>query len=123
MKRQLSLLAFLLCATLYTLNAQTASLTPSLVKADVLTEKTANDWSVYADAENKLYYIDFQAINVNLNDIIVKNEAGAVVYKDHVLDLPVDVIYELDLSSYPVGTYSIELRSFTSIIKKEVEVE
>ena len=93
------------------------------VALDELTESTPNDWSFYTDDENKVYYIDFEAINVNLNDIVVKDEYGQVVFKEHVLELPVNTIYELDLTQFPSGNYRIELRSFTKVIKKELQVK
>lgn len=124
MYRLITLTLFLFCsAASVSIYAQTANLVPTLVQEETFTEKSANDWSFYSDDENKVYYIDFQAINMNLNEIIVKNEKGTEIYKENVLDLPIDSIYELDLSAYPAGKFLIELRSFTSLIKKEVTLK
>ena len=38
-------------------------------------------------------------------------------------DLPVNTIYELDLTKYQAGKYEIELRSFTGLIRKSVELK
>lgn len=85
------------------------------------TETSPNeDWTLYADEENKLYYIDFENLKVNLSDIVVKNVNGEVLMKDNVFDLPVNTIYELDFSAYKPGTYEIELRSFTNVIRKKL---
>ncbi len=87
----------------------------------VTTETPANeDWTLYADEENKLYYIDFENLKVNLSDIVVKNANGEVLLKDNVFDLPVNTIYELDFSAYRPGIYEIELRSFTNVIRKKL---
>lgn len=82
-----------------------------------------NDWGIFEDEENELLYIDFETLNVNLSDISVKDQAGEVVFKEDVFELPVNTIYELDLSSYADGVYEIELRSFTGVIRRRIEVE
>lgn len=79
--------------------------------------------SVYADVENDLYFIDFESLSVNLNDIIVTDENGTVVLEEKVFDLPVNTIYELDLSEYQNGKYNIELRSYTATIRKEITLK
>lgn len=80
------------------------------------------NWSVFADEENKVYYIDFESLKVNLSKIVIRNDKGAVLFKEDVFDLPVDTIYELDFSSFGAGKYDIELQSFTDIIKKSVTI-
>ncbi|MDX1943173.1 MAG: hypothetical protein SFU99_21595 [Saprospiraceae bacterium] len=82
-----------------------------------------HDWTLFVDEENKLYYIDFETLKVNLSDIVVKNQMGEEVFKDKVFNLPVDTIYELDFSTYKAGNYEIELRSFTGIIRKTISIK
>ena len=88
-----------------------------------LTELPDENWSFYKDEENQLYFIDFEKINYNLSEIIVKNENGEILIQDDVLDLPVNTIYEIDLSEFGAGDYHVELRSFTGIIRKEVNIK
>lgn len=76
--------------------------------------------SFFVDEESKTYFIDFQNLNVNLNSIVVKDDNNKVVWEDKVFDLPVDTIYELDLSKFTKGKYKIELQSFTKVIKKSI---
>ena len=83
----------------------------------------SEDWSFFKDEDNQLYYIDFETINVNLSEIVVKNEQDEVVARENVADLPVNSIYELDCSEYPKGKYTIELRSYTEILKKTISVK
>lgn len=78
------------------------------------------DQTFYLDGEQRLYYIDFESINVNLSNIKVKDSKGQVVLSDDVADLPVNTIYELDMKNMKSGKYHIELRSFTGLIRKEV---
>lgn len=88
-----------------------------------LTELADENWSFYKDDENKVYYIDFEKIDFNLSEILVMNDNGEVLFQDDVLDLPVDTIYELDLSEYATGNYHVEVRSFTGVIKQEVNIK
>jgi len=125
MKKMLAIFVFTLLAfsgnTLLAQNT-TASLT-DLEENTELTEFNADDWTFYSDENNRVFYVDFENVQVNLSDVVVKNEEGEIMLKDHVLDLPVDTIYEIDLNNYQAGKYSIELRSFTGFIKKEVNVK
>ena len=73
--------------------------------------------------ENRIYYIDFETLNVNLSDIIVKNGKGEIVWKDDVFELPVNTIYELDFSQYTAGKYEIQLHSFTGVIRKTISIQ
>ncbi len=75
-----------------------------------LLEIGATDWSIYADDENGLIYVDFENIGVNLNDLLVRNKNGEIVFKDEVWNLPVDTIYEIDLTAFGNGTFEVELR-------------
>ena len=125
MKVSKSLFAFvLLCFISSSLFAQSiASADKNAFTAFTLIELPDENWSFYKDEENRLYFIDFEKINYNLSEIIVKNEEGDVLIQDDVLDLPVNTIYEIDLSEFGVGDYHVELRSFTGIIRKEVNIK
>ena len=81
-----------------------------------------DEWTFYLDAENKVYYIDFETISVNLSDVKIKNQQGETVMKDKLWDLPVNTIYELDFRDFEPGKYQVELRSYTGMITKEVTI-
>ena len=87
-----------------------------------LKEINSDSWSFYVDDESKVYYIDFESISVTLNDISVTDAAGNVVYKEELYSLPVNTIYELDYSSFQPGTYKIELRAYSGVIRKSITV-
>ena len=122
MNRLLLSLLVMMAALNFT-NAQTTTNTPSnpvtanhqIVAKGIQAE---NNWSFYSDEESEFCYIDFESINVNLNEIVVKDQKGAIVFNEAVHRLPVDSIYELDCSQFPIGVYSIELHSYTGIFKK-----
>ena len=85
--------------------------------------QTLKDWSFYTDNENHMLYIDFEKIDVNLSSVSVKDADNKVVFKDENLwQLPVNTIYEVDFANRPKGTYTIELRTFTTILKKIVTI-
>ena len=88
-----------------------------------LKEITDENWSLYADEENRVYYIDFENLTFNLSDIIVKNDEGEVIFKEDVFDLPVNTIYELDYADFKAGEYQLELRSFTGIVRKTISIK
>ena len=88
-----------------------------------LPELKGENWTFYHDKEHKVYYIDFETINVNLNELRIKNSKGEIVFRDELWNLPVNTIYELDFSKFSPGRYEVELRTFTGYIKKDVLVE
>lgn len=108
-------------AALTSTNAQITTTPSSPVAVNQLVAKgiqADNNWSFYSDEESEFCYIDFESINVNLNEIVVKDKKGQIVFKEAVNGLPVDSIYELDCSQFPIGVYFIELHSYTGILTK-----
>ena len=126
MERLVFVVAFVLVGSLNNqlFSQSTTSLNSSAAEtATRLLDMSSTDWSFYIDEEQDIYYIDFEKINVNLNDLKVINEAGEIVLEDNLYELPVDTIYELDLGTYPKGTYQVELRTFTGVISKKVTLD
>lgn len=77
----------------------------------------------FSDREKDLYFVDFEKISVNLQNVVVRSSDGAVVLEENVFDLPVDAIYELDFSRYAPGVYQVELRAFTEVIRQKIKVD
>lgn len=100
-------------------SASVDSKKPTILSTDEFSI-SPDEWTFYLDKENKVYYIDFESINVNLNDIRVFDQAGELVKSDKLWDLPVNTIYELNISDLKPGNYKIELRSYTGLIEKEI---
>lgn len=124
MQQKFLLVFFFLMAIGFTATAQSlASKSGEATQSSKLKEIQADNWDIFADDENKIYYVDFESLNITLADIVVKNASGSIILKDDVFDLPVDTIYEIDLSDQKKGTYKIELRSFTSVIRKSIQVK
>ena len=113
---------FLIAFTVLTI-AQTAS-SQLLASNDLASKSTIEaEWSFFFDAENKIYYIDFETISLNLTKVRVVSKDGKAVISDNVADLPVNTIYELDCSQLKKGAYTVELHAYTEIIKKEVTIK
>lgn len=91
--------------------------------SDLPTEIEENSEAFFVDADNETYFIDFENLKVNLSELVVKDNNGAVVFKDDVFDLPVNTIYEIDYSEYTAGDYEVELRSFTGVMRKRISVK
>lgn len=105
------------------LQAQTATTEENNIELIAATFDFDNDWGFYSDQNDQLYYIDFENLKMILSDIVVKNVAGEIIISEEVMDLPVNTIFELDFSEFGKGKYEIELRSFTGLINKEIEIQ
>ncbi len=116
-------IAFVFCLMANFLSAQSLTSIASTEETYDLIDVNTENWSFYSDDDSKLFYIDFEKLTFNVSDIVVVNEKGEEVFSDDVLSLPVDSIYELDLSNFESGKYSVELRTFTGTTKKDVVVK
>jgi hypothetical protein len=123
MQRVLIISCLFVFACLGQVSAQ-SSVEESFTGLPVITESLLHlnnsQWSYAHDDSDATYYLDFQLINVNLQNLVVRNEVGLIVYSEDVTDLPVDAIYEIDLGQFGKGSYEIELQTFTDkTIKKK----
>lgn len=122
MQRKFTLLiAFLFLGSLVG-TAQSASLKSASPSGAGLLELNNDSWAFYTDEENKVYYIDFESLSVNLSNISVRRKNGEVVMREDVFELPVNTIYEIDFNQFGAGQYDIELRSFTGVIRRSVSI-
>jgi hypothetical protein len=80
-------------------------------------------WSLYTDNETNTCFVDFESIAVKLSEVIVENSKGEVIFSEDVSDFPVDAIYEIDLSRFDQGEYTINLHYYTGVLSKVVQVK
>ncbi|MBR9920950.1 MAG: hypothetical protein GYB31_08930 [Bacteroidetes bacterium] len=78
--------------------------------------------NLFAGEDGMTYYIDFETISLNLKELVLLSEFGDVLYREDLSELPVNTIYELDLTAYGTGFYEVELRTFTGVLRKRLEV-
>ncbi len=88
-----------------------------------LIDLKSDDWTFFKGEDVNTFFIDFEKIKSNLNEIKVTDSKGTEVFKDELWNLPVDTIYELDFQTYEKGTYTIEITTFTESVERKVEVE
>jgi len=119
---RLTFVAIFCLLTTFTLSAQSSASISEQTHFDLIDVNTDN-WSFYSDDDSNLFYIDFEKLTFNVSDIVVVNQQGEEMFKEDVLDLPVNSIYELDLNQFQSGSYQIELRTFTGTIKKDLVVK
>ncbi|MBL7818399.1 MAG: DUF3244 domain-containing protein [Saprospiraceae bacterium] len=124
MKKLFSAAAILVAFAIITpLNAQLLSISTPNGNDSSKLSSSIKEWSFYTDNENRIVYIDFEKIDVNLSSVTVKDKDSQIVFRDENLwQLPVNTIYEVDFSSKPKGQYSIELRTFTATLKKTITI-
>lgn len=112
--------AFLLCSATFTLTAQTSIVS---VQDDVIVLDEVNEsWVLFESTADKRILIDFESISSTVSDIRIKTENDDIEFSDVVDDLPQDAIYELDLSMLSEGNYTIEVRTFKEVLKKEIKI-
>ncbi len=82
------------------------------------------DQALFYDAENKVCFIDFEAINVNIDKVIVKSGEGDVIFSEAVSSLPVNTIYEIDFKPFGKGEFSVKLSGLLGeVIEKSILVK
>ncbi len=125
MNRYLTILTVCIFTFLANITTAQTSFAENNLSLSLISENDAtnNNWAFSSIDQKYVYYIDFESVNIHLSDIVVKNDEGEVVFRDDVSTLPEDAIYEIDLSPYGSGKYNIELRSFTKILKKEIQID
>jgi len=96
------------------------------VSATVMTASETNPiekWSLYTDNETNTCFVDFESIAVKLDEVVVETAKGEVIFSEDVTDFPVDAIYEIDLSRFENGEYTINLHYYTGVLSKVVQVK
>ena len=123
MRLRLLLLPFILLLCVSTgLLAQTSDNSEEVIEATLLTiEADDNSKIFFTDPESKVCYIDFSELNGYAKQLIVKSDAEVVV-NEALWELPSNTIYELDYEYYIQGKYQIELYTYSTVVKKELQV-
>lgn len=88
-------------------------------------EMTDENWSFHTNQEGKLLYIDFESLGGKMNRLVLKSSEKAVVIEDnHLFDLPINTIYEVNLENLKRGSYFVELYTYDNkIIHEEITIQ
>lgn len=72
----------------------------------------AENWSVFADEDNRKFYIDLEKLHIYLDKITVFDESNdKVVFTDNLWNLTPNTIYEMDFKDLPKGKYRLEFKT------------
>lgn len=104
--------------------AQTASIESNQTTIDLVADnvQVAEDWFFYSEGEEQLLFIDFENVQLNLSEIILKDKSGKTLLKEDVSHLPVNAIFEIDLEAYDLEDFVVELKSYAKTIRKAVSL-
>jgi hypothetical protein len=82
-------------------------------------------WSFQKNKAGNLLYIDFENLGNKMERLTLQSSEDEIVFADnHLFDLPINTIYELNLDKLPIGVYFVELYTFDgTIIKEEITVD
>ena len=69
--------------------------------------------AVYQSDDRTKVFIDFSEIPVNLKSIQILNSKGDVFVSKVVYELPVNSLYEIDLTNFPGNDLVLEIQTFT----------
>lgn len=72
----------------------------------------------FLDLGEKVCFIDFQALTINVKAVQLQSAEGDLLLEDHVDHLPVNSIYEMNLTDLPSGRYRILIQGYTETIQK-----
>lgn len=102
--------------------AQVTASFDEVIEATLITIDADDENNIFfTDPENKVCFIDFAELNGYAKQLIVKSE-NEVVVNEALWELPSNTIYELDYEYYIQGKYQIELYTYSSVLKKELQV-
>jgi hypothetical protein len=84
-----------------------------------------DNWSFHTNQEGKLLYIDFESLGGKMNSLLLKSSEKDVVMEDnHLFDLPINTIYEVNLEKLKRGSYFVELTTYDNkIIREEITIQ
>ena len=131
MKAVTSIVFVLSLCQLLSAQPPTASTNNTLASTDAVdwanfeNELNKDNWSFHTNKENKLLYIDFETLGGKMSRLVLKSAQEQVVVEDnHLFDLPVNTIYEVNLENLERGSYFVELYTYDhQVIKKEISIQ
>lgn len=83
--------------------------------ADVLAKR-----SIFTNDLDKVVYVDFQALHLEVTSIEVR-QGNHVVLHDDASETPADGIYELHMGAFNPGQYTLEVKTSNGlIIQKDI---
>lgn len=83
----------------------------------------SGDWTFHQDHDNGILYIDFARVGSQVVLLYVRNPADkSMLMREEMLDIPSDIIYELDLKQFGQGDFTVELVTYKDIVRTEIQI-
>ncbi len=80
-------------------------------------------WVFSFNQEQVTLYIDFSRLEGEAMYLDVRNSSdSSLVQRDELIQIPPNVIYELDMRPYGKGSFSVEVVTYKSVARHTVEV-
>ena len=106
----------------YFVAAQTSTVFNLMAYNDVPTTTKTETWS-FLSGKNSLYYLDFDDLGFQLEQIKLTTISGEILFQDEVGDLSTFTLYELDFTQIPDGEYFLELKSENKTLRKLLKLK
>lgn len=101
----------------YFVAAQNKPTADLMAYSETRTTMETDAWS-FLSGHNSVYYLDFDELDIPLEQIELKSISGAVLFQDEVGDLSTFTLYELDFTEIPNGEYFLELKAKNKTLRK-----
>jgi len=94
-----------------------------LLMVEHVSTTTATDAWSFLSGKNSVYYLDFDELGFQLEQIELKTISGKELFKDAVSDLSTFTLYELDFTQFPAGEYFLELKTKNKTLRKLLKLK
>lgn len=120
MKKVIFQISVVVLSMVFSVNYATATAQPTEVSAAVLVDETP----IYLDPESKTVFFDLkQLANKGVaSEVVVKDTSGKIVMTKDLADASTDAVYELDMSQFKSGTYTVVLRTYSDEMQQIIEL-
>ncbi len=104
------------------IQAQLAFADYSSTEIIIQTDEDLTEKVFFTDAENNLFFIDFEVLDETPLELTIRQDAQVVLQED-VADLPTNTIYEVDMKLLQVNKpYTLEIKTEIGILTKEFKL-
>ncbi len=80
------------------------------------------DILIPSEVEDNKYYVDLELLEGHLSDLSLMNGQNEVVMNNSLAFAPSNALYELDLTEFEKGDYTLRVRSYSEEINQDISV-
>jgi hypothetical protein len=78
---------------------------------------------IFLDADSKTVFVDLKSLDGAASDVKVKDGSGKVILTKDLAANRTDDVVELDMSKFEAGTYMVELNTYSTTLKQEINLQ